>query len=175
VYEKDPCIFFVGSASGGVFKTEDGGKSFKAFFDKEGASSIGAVTVSQNDSNLVWIGLGEGWHRNDAGWGDGIYKTTDGGVTWKNMGLPNSNSFGKIVIDPTNNDIVFAAVLGSEWGYGPDRGVYRTTDAGKNWKKVLYVDEKTGAADIVIDPKNPKNLLAAMWDHIRRPYHVVHP
>jgi photosystem II stability/assembly factor-like uncharacterized protein len=171
VYEKDPHIFFVGSASGGVLKTEDGGKSFKFIFDKEGASSIGAIAVSQTDPNLIWVGPGEGWHRNDAGWGDGIYKTTDGGKTWKNVGLPNSNSFGKIIIDPTNNNIVFAAVLGSEWAYGPDRGVYRTIDGGKNWKKVLYVDDKTGAADIAVDPKNPKNLLAAMWDHLRQPYH----
>lgn len=170
VYEKDPRIFFVGSASGGVFKTEDGGKTFIPFFDREGASSIGAIAVSQNNPDLVWVGPGEGWHRNDAGWGDGIYKTTDRGKTWKNMGLPNSNSFGKIVIDPTNNNVVFAAVLGSQWGHGPDRGVYRTTDGGKSWTKVLYVDEKTGPADIAIDPKNPRNLLAAMWDHIRRPY-----
>src|ERR1700730_15459226 len=107
VYEKDPRIFFVGSASGGVLKTGDGGKTFKFAFDREGASSIGAVAVSQNDPNVVWVGTGEGWHRNDAGWGDGIYKTTDGGTTWKNMGLSNSNSFGKIVIDPTNDNVVF--------------------------------------------------------------------
>ncbi|HEY2975951.1 MAG TPA: hypothetical protein VGJ48_25785 [Pyrinomonadaceae bacterium] len=171
VFEKDPRIFFVGSASGGVLKTEDGGKNFSFIFDKEGASSIGDVVVSQSDRNVVWVGTGEGWHRNDSAWGDGIYKTTDGGKTWKNMGLPNSNSFGKIVIDPTNNNVVFAAVLGSQWGPGSDRGVYRTTDGGKSWKKVLYVEEKTGAADIAIDPKNPKNLLAAMWDHVHRPYH----
>ncbi|HEY3780690.1 MAG TPA: hypothetical protein VGL56_06375 [Fimbriimonadaceae bacterium] len=170
VYDKDPKIFYIGMASGGVFKTTDGGHTTTAVFDREGGSSIGAIALSQQDPNLVWVGPGEGWQRNDIGWGDGIYKSTDGGKSWKNMGLPNVLSFGRIVINPKDNDNVFAAVLGSAWGPGPDRGIYRTKDGGKTWKKVLFVNDRTAGADITVDPKNPKNLVAAMWDHIHRPY-----
>jgi len=161
----------VGSASGGILKTGNGGRSFQFVFDKGGSSAIGAVSVSQTDPNLVWVGTGEGWQRNDSGWGDGIYKSTDGGLTWTNMGLSESNSFSKIVIDPQNNNTVFAAALGSQWGPGPERGIFRTTDDGKTWAKVLYVNGTTGASDLVIDPRNHKELLAAMWDHEHHPYH----
>ncbi len=132
VFEADSRIIFVGSASGGVFKTTDGGRKFSAVFDKGGASTIGAVTVSQQNPDLVWVGTGEGTHRNDDGWGDGIYKSVDGGTTWENMGLPNSYSFSKIVINSKDNNIVLAGVLGSAWGPNEERGVYRTTDGGKS-------------------------------------------
>ena len=115
------------SANGGVLKTIDGGENSRFVFDKEGASSIGAVTVCQKDPNLVWVGTGEGWQRNSVGWGDGIPKSTNGGNSWTKMGLSNSISIAKIVIDPLNSDIVFVAVLGSPWGYGPERGVCKTT------------------------------------------------
>src|SRR5437762_871639 len=164
VYDKEPRIFFVASASGGVFKTESAGASFTAVFDREGSSSIGAVAVSQSNPHVIWVGTGEGTNRNSVGWGDGIYKSPDGGKTWKHMGLPKSYSVSRIVIDPKNENTVYAAVLGSTWGYNPERGVYKTTDGGKTWEKTLYVDEKTGAADLAMDPHNPRNLLAAMWE-----------
>ncbi len=116
VYEKDPKTFYIASCGGGVFKTVDGGKTTRAVFDKYGSSSIGAVALSQKNPNIVWVGTGEGWQRNDIGIGDGIYKSLDGGKTWKNMGLPNSQSIAEIVIHPDNDNIVFVAVLGSAWG-----------------------------------------------------------
>ncbi len=152
VYEKNSDIIYVGSASGGVFKTVNGGKSFKPVFDKYGSSSIGAVAVSQQNPDIVWVGTGEGWHRNDAGWGDGIYKSTDGGKTWKNMGLSNSFSFSKIVIDPRDNNIVLAGVLGSAWGPNEERGLYRIYRCRYYLKKVLYTNVLSGIGDIDTGP-----------------------
>jgi hypothetical protein len=174
VYEKDPWIFYVGSASGGVYKTVDAGNNFAPVFDKYGPLSIGSIAVDQKKSDCVWVGTGESWCRNSVGWGDGIYNTNDGGKTWLHKGLQQSNSIAKIVIHPKNSDVVYVAVAGSPWGYGPDRGVYKTTDGGSTWRKVLYINEKTGAADLAIDPKNPNHLLAAMWDKQRLPYHFRH-
>jgi photosystem II stability/assembly factor-like uncharacterized protein len=173
VYEKEPRIFFVGAASGGVWKTENGGITFAPIFQKEGSSDIGAVAVSQSDPNLIWVGTGESTSRNSAGWGVGIYKTTDGGKTWKNMGLPNSYHFSHILIDPRNSDVVYAGVLGGLWGFNPDRGVYKTTDGGKTWKKVFFVDDRTGVGDIVMDPSNNKTLLVGMWERERFPYNFI--
>lgn len=159
VYEREPRIFYAGAAAGGVWKTQNGGITFKPVFEHEGSSSIGAVAVSQSNPNVVWVGTGEGTKKSDVEWGDGIYKSVDGGKTWKNMGLRQTGSFSKIVIDPQNSNIVVAAALGHTWGYNPERGLYRSTDAGATWKQVLYVDERTGAADLVADPKNPRNML----------------
>lgn len=170
VYEKNSDIFYMGSANGGVLKTTDGGYTAKFVFDKEGSSNIGALAVSQKNPDVVWVGTGEAWQRNSVGGGDGIYKSTDGGKSWKNMGLGLSYSIGKIVIHPTDDNIVFAAVLGSPWGYGPDRGIYKTKDGGKSWGKVLYTDEKSAGTEVIVDPKNPNNMLAALWDHVHRPY-----
>jgi photosystem II stability/assembly factor-like uncharacterized protein len=170
VYEPNSRIFYCGSANGGVLKTTDGGITSKFVFDKEGSASIGAVTVSQKDPNLVWVGTGDRWQRNSVGMGDGVYKSTDGGKTWACLGLKESISIGRIAIHPKDNNIVLVAVLGSPWGYGPDRGIYKTRDGGKTWKKVLYVNEKTAGADVMIDPENPNNVLASMDDHIHRPW-----
>jgi photosystem II stability/assembly factor-like uncharacterized protein len=173
VYEKEPRIFYVGAAGGGVWRTDNGGMTFKPVFDKAGSANVGAVAVSQRDANLVWVGTGEGTSRNSAAWGDGIYKSTDGGTTWKNMGLPNSYHFSRIVIDPRDNNTVYAGVLGQLWGQNPDRGVYKTTDGGKSWKRVLYTDDKGGIADLAMDPSNSRVLLAAVWEHMRKPYTFV--
>jgi photosystem II stability/assembly factor-like uncharacterized protein len=172
VYDNNPSIFFLASGNGGVLKTTDGGKTFSFVFDRAGSSHIGAVAVSQKNPNIVWVGTGEGWQRNSVGTGDGIYKSVDGGKSWQHMGLKGCKSFSKIVLHPGDDNIVFAAGLGSPWGYGPDRGIFKTTDGGKSWKKVLYLDEKSAGTDLIIDPLNPSNMLAALWDHVHRPYGI---
>src|SRR5579864_2084402 len=130
VYEANTAIFYVATAHGGVWKTENNGATFTPIFEKDGLMSIGDVTVSQKDPNLVWVGTGEGNNRQSISWGDGIFKSTDGGKTWKNMGLAHSYHINRIVIDPNDNNIVFAAVQGNLFGSGGERGLYRTTDGG---------------------------------------------
>ena len=173
VYEADPRIFYVASASGGLFKTENNGITFRPVFEREGSISLGAVAVSAKDPNIVWVGTGEGSSRNSVAWGDGVYKSTDGGKTWACMGLKETMHTGKIVIDPANPNIVFVASLGRLWGSSSERGVYKTTDGGKTWENVLFVDEKTGAVDIEMNPKNHRELLASMWQRLRKPYDFI--
>lgn len=160
----DPLINYIGAASGGLWKTEDGGVSWKPIFDDQNVSSIGSVALAPSNPNIVWVGTGETFLIRPAhAMGDGIYKSEDGGKTWQNMGLEKTGRIGRIVIHPSNPDIVYAAALGHTYGPQQERGVYRTTDGGKTWEQVLFVDEGTGAADIAIDPKNPDNLFAGMW------------
>lgn len=170
IYEKEPRIFYVGTASGGVWKTENGGLSMTQVFYKEGSPNIGAVAVSPSDPNIVYVATGEGNSRNSTGWGDGVYKSTDGGQTWAHIGLRECRHFTRLRIDPRNNDVVYAAGMGDLWGYNPDRGVYKTTDGGKTWTKSLYVNEKTGIADLVMNPKNPNELIAGAWEKLRKAY-----
>lgn len=170
VYEKEPRIFYVAAASGGIFKTENGGLTFKPQFQNENSASIGAVAVSQSDPNIVWVGTGEATSRNSVAWGDGVYKSTDGGKTWTNMGLKETMHIGKVVIDPKNPDIVYVAALGRLWGPNPERGVYKTTDGGKTWALVLKSDSDTGAVDLQMDPSNPNILFASMWTRRRWAY-----
>ena len=151
VYEANPAIFYVGTAHGGVWKTTNNGTTFEAQFQDQGLMSIGDVTVSQSNPDLVWVGTGESNNRQSTSWGDGVYKSTDGGKTYTNMGLKTSRFINRIVIDPRNNDVVFVAATGSLWGPGGERGVYKTTDGGKTWKQVLKVDDDTGANDLVMD------------------------
>ena len=167
VYESNPSIFYVGSAHGGVWKTTNAGTTFEAQFQDQGLISIGAIKVSQNNPDLVWVGTGESNNRQSTSWGDGVYKSTDGGKTWMNVGLKTSRFINRIVIDPRNNDIVFVAATGSLFGPGGDRGVYKTTDAGKTWKQVLKVDEDTGANDLVMDATNNQILYASMYQRRR--------
>lgn len=160
----DPLINYIGAASGGLWKTEDGGVSWKPIFDDQNVSSIGSVALAPSNPNIVWVGTGETFLIRPAhAMGDGIYKSEDGGKTWKNMGLEKTGRIGRIVIHPDNPDIVYAAALGHTYGPQQERGVYRTTNGGQTWEQVLFVDEGTGAADIAIDPKNPNNLFAGMW------------
>ena len=161
---------FAGSASGGVWLSTDGGTSWKPVFDKENTLSIGSIKVNQKNPSEVWVGTGEGNPRNSVNTGRGIYKSIDGGLTWKNMGLEETKTIHRIIIDAHNPDIVYAAAMGSPWGPNEDRGVFKTIDGGKNWKKILFVDAKTGAADMVMDPTNPNKLLVAMWEHERKPW-----
>ncbi|MGA9269207.1 MAG: glycosyl hydrolase [Lutimonas sp.] len=160
----DPMINYVGAASGGLWKTEDGGVTWKPVFDEQSASSIGSVAIAHSDPEQVWVGTGETFIIRPAhAMGDGIYKSEDAGKTWTHMGLEKTGRIGRVVIHPTNPDIVYAAALGHTFGPQEDRGVYKTTDGGKSWKRILFIDENTGAADIALDPKNPDRLLVGMW------------
>ncbi len=168
-----PNIYYVGAAGGGVFKTIDGGISWKAIFEKESTSSVGAIALAPSNPNLVWVGTGEGKPRNDVITGHGVYFSPDAGASWKFMGLADAGQIANVIVHPTNPDIVFVAALGHVWGPNADRGVYRTTDAGKTWQKVLFVDDKTGACDLVMQPGNPLVLFAAMWNFVRHPWELV--
>src|ERR1044071_1658013 len=167
VYEPNPAIFYVGTAHGGVWKTTNGGTTFEAQFQTQGLMSVGDVTVSQNNPDLVWVGSCESNNRQSTSWGDGVYKSTDGGKTWTNMGLKTSRFINRIVIDPRNNDVVRVAATGSLFGPGGERGVYKTTDGGKTWKQTLKVDDDTGANDLAIDPSNNKILYASTYQRRR--------
>ena len=159
--------WYVGVASGHVWKTMNNGTTFEPVFDNYGSYSIGIVVMDPNHSNVVWIGTGENNHQRALGYGDGVYKTTDAGKTWKNMGLKESRQIGGIVIDPKNSDIVYVAAEGSVWGPGGERGLYKTTDGGKTWKKILEISENTGVNNILMDPRN-SNVLYATSEQRRR-------
>ncbi|HEX6974409.1 MAG TPA: hypothetical protein VF147_08410, partial [Vicinamibacterales bacterium] len=167
VYEANPAIFYVGTAHGGVWKTINNGTTFDAQFQDQGLMSIGDIAVSQSNPDLVWIGTGESNNRQSTSWGDGVYKSTDGGKTWTNVGLKSSRYINRVVIDPRNNDTVLVAATGSLWGPGGERGVFKTTDGGKTWKQTLKVDDDTGANDLVMDPNDSKILYASTYQRRR--------
>ncbi len=167
IYEADPCIFYVATASGGLLKTTNNGVGFTHQFDFETTVSIGAVAVAATDPDLVWIGTGEENPRNSVSYGDGVYKSTDGGETWTNMGLAESFQIGDIIIDPNDPNIVYVAALGRLYGPNEERGLFKTVDGGETWTKVLYVDEKTGVLDIEMHPSDPSILLAATYERKR--------
>src|SRR5438132_6704334 len=144
VNESDPTTYWIATASGGLLKTINNGVTFQHQFDREETVSIGDVCVAPSDPNIVWVGTGENNPRNSVSYGDGVYKSTDGGKTWKNMGLKKSFQIGRIVVHPKDPNIVYVGALGRLYGPSPERGVYKTTDGGTNWKKILHVDEKTG-------------------------------
>jgi photosystem II stability/assembly factor-like uncharacterized protein len=169
----DPRTLYAGAASGGVWKSVNGGLTWEPVFDDQPVASIGAIAVSQKSPDVVWVGTGEGNVRNSASVGNGVYRSLDGGKTWTHMGLDSTERIARIVLHPTDPDVAWVAALGREWGENPERGVFLTEDGGKTWKKVLYVDDKTGAADLVIDPSNPRRLLAAMWQYRRWPWRLA--
>jgi len=164
---RNPDVVWVGAANGGIWKSINRGTTFKPVFE-EYPQSIGTIAIDQNHPDTVWAGLGEVWTRNSVSVGSGIYKTIDGGEKWEFMGLPESERIGRILINPANPDIVFAAVLGALWGDSEDRGVYRTADGGKSWTKVLYVSPSAGCADMVMDPADPSVIYASLWDYRRQ-------
>jgi photosystem II stability/assembly factor-like uncharacterized protein len=166
----NPDIIFVGVSIGGVWKSTDGGVRWKPIFDTQPVSAIGAVSIFQPNPSIVWVGTGEGNPRNSASVGNGIYKSLDGGESWKHVGLERTERIHRIVLHPSNENVAFAAAMGQMWGENPDRGVFKTTDGGSTWRKVLYVNEKTGCADLVVDPNNPNKLFAAMWEYRRWPW-----
>lgn len=159
----DPRTYYAGAASGGIFKSSDGGATWEPIFDDTPASSVGSLAVAPSDPNVVWAGTGESFIRANISIGDGIYRSVDAGRYWENRGLEKTGRIGRIVIHPRDPDTVFAAALGHAYGPQPERGVYRTRDGGETWERVLFVDENTGAIDIVMDPNNPRILFAAMW------------
>ena len=167
VYEADPSVWWVATASGGLLKTENNGVTFVHQFDHEATVSIGDVCVAQSNKDIVWVGTGENNPRNSVSYGDGVYKSTDGGKTWTNMGLKKSFQTGRIIVHPKNPDIVYVGALGRLYGPNEDRGFYKTTDGGKTWNKVLYVDDKTGVIDIAMHPADPETLLVATWERQR--------
>jgi photosystem II stability/assembly factor-like uncharacterized protein len=158
-----PYVYYVGAASGGIFKSTDGGIHWDPIFDSQPVSSIGSLAVAASDSNVIWAGTGESYIRSHISVGNGIYKSLDAGKTWAAMGLEKTGRIGNVIIDPRNPDIVLACALGHAYGPQPERGVFRTTDGGKNWEKVLFVDENTGCSDLGMDPNNPRILYAGMW------------
>lgn len=160
----DPMVNYIGAASGGLWKTMDGGINWNPIFDDQEVSSIGSVALAPSNPNIVWVGTGETFVIRPAhAMGDGIYKSEDAGKTWKRMGLEKTGRIGRVIVHPTNPDIVYAAALGHTYGPQKERGVYKTTDGGKTWKQILFIDEHTGAAEMAIDPKNPDRLLVGMW------------
>ncbi|MBA0086386.1 MAG: glycosyl hydrolase, partial [Acidobacteria bacterium Pan2503] len=165
-----PNTYYFGATGGGVWKTTDGGISWDPLFDKQPVSSIGAIAVADSDPNVIYVGTGEACIRGNLSFGDGVYKSTDAGKTWTNVGLKDTRHVGAVIVHPANPDIVFVAALGHAYGPNTDRGVFRTRDGGKTWDKVLYLDDRTGAIDVVFDPQNPHILFAAMWEGWRTPW-----
>ncbi len=169
VHEGDRLTVYIGSASGGVWKSTNGGTTYKPVFDKEPVQSIGAVAVDPSNHKIVWVGTGESWTRNSVSIGDGIYKSTDGGETWTNMGLRNSERIAKVIVDPSDSNTVYACVPGKLWSDSDDRGLYKTSDGGKTWSKILKGSNlSTGCSMISLDRQNPKTIYAGLWDFRRK-------
>jgi len=163
-----PSEYYVATASGGVWKTNNWGNIYKPIFDGQGAYSIGCVTIDPSNPNIVWVGTGENNNQRSVAYGDGVYKSMDGGASWKNMGLKNSEHIGKIIVHPDNSDVVWVAAIGPLWSDGGERGVYKTIDGGENWELVLEIDKYTGVTDLIIDPRNPQVLYAAAMQRSRK-------
>jgi photosystem II stability/assembly factor-like uncharacterized protein len=170
VVESNPNIVYVGTASGGVWKTTNNGTTWEPVFDKESVSTIGDIAIAPSDPAVVWVGTGEPNNRQSSSWGDGIYKSLDAGKTWQKMGLTATHHIGRIVIHPRNPEVVYAAALGHLWGPNPERGVYKTTDGGKTWNQVLKINDDTGVSDIAMDPESPDTLYAAAYERRRTPF-----
>ncbi len=166
----NPDIIYVGTASGGVWKSADRGVTWNPIFDEQKLINIGSVAICQSNPDVVWVGTGEGNPRNSINIGGGIFKSLDGGKTWKMMGLENTKNIHRIIIDPRDENVVYAGVIGNPYGEHPERGVFKTVDGGNTWEKILYVDEKTGVGEMVMDPQNPNKLLVNMWEHKRWPW-----
>ncbi len=167
---RDPNLYYVGSAGGGVWKTTDGGAAWKPVFDRESVGAIGAVAIDSSNEDVVWVGTGESNPRNDVSYGDGVYKSTDGGKTWTNVGLRGTKYISRILIDPTDPQHVIVGALGDVFANSPDRGVYVTYDGGKTWQKTLYIGPESGISDLASSPKAPNVIFAGVWEFQRRPW-----
>jgi photosystem II stability/assembly factor-like uncharacterized protein len=167
----DPGTYYFGAVAGGVWKTTDGGANWAPLFDKESISSIGAIAVAPSDHNVIYVGTGEAAVRGNISYGTGVYKSVDAGKTWKNIGLKDTRHIGALIVDPRNADIVLVAALGHIFGPNQERGIFRTTDGGKNWTKVLSKDQDTGGIEVVFDPQNSNLVYAALWQARRQPWH----
>lgn len=166
----DPDVIYIGAAAGGIWKSENSGHTWTPIFENEGAASIGAIAIYQKNPSIIYVGTGEGNPRNSQNSGRGMYKTMDGGNTWHLLGLENTRQIHRVIVHPSNPDIVWAGVSGASWGESEDRGVYKTIDGGQSWTKVLYVNKTTGVSDMVVDPSNPNKLIVGMWEHARKPW-----
>ncbi|HKV91746.1 MAG TPA: glycosyl hydrolase [Candidatus Angelobacter sp.] len=166
----EPNVFYFGAVAGGVWKSTDSGVNWQPIFDKEPIASIGAIAVAPSDHNVIYVGTGEACIRGNITYGDGVYKSVDGGKTWKNLGLKDTRHIGAVIIDSKDPNIVMVAALGHAYGQNEERGVFRTTDGGATWQKVLYKDNKTGAIDVVFDPHNPNTVFASLWEVYRTPW-----
>jgi photosystem II stability/assembly factor-like uncharacterized protein len=167
VLESNPSVYYVAMAIGGLWKTTNNGTTFEPIFQNEEVSSVGDVAIAANDANLVWVGTGENNNRQSSSWGGGIYKSTDGGRTWKNMGLADTRHIARVIVDPVDHDVVYVAALGHLWGPNKERGIFKTSDGGLTWSNVLFVDNDTGATELVMDPSNNKVLYAATYQRRR--------
>ncbi len=163
-------VMYVGTASGGLWQSKSAGIKWEPIFDNELTASIGAVKIDPNNPDVIWVGTGEGNPRNSLNGGYGVYKSIDGGKSWTSMGLEDTRHIHRILIDPSNSNTVYVGAIGSPWGTHPERGVFKTTDGGKSWRKVLFTNEQSGIADMVMDPLNPNKIIAAMWEHKRDPW-----
>ncbi len=167
----NPNIIYVAHSSASLFKSTNGGITLESVFDVGNTLSIGAIAISPENPDVVYVGTGEGTVRNSASFGDGMYKTLDGGKTWKHLGLTDTERFSRIAVNPLHPQIVYAAAMGHEWGPNKERGLYRSTDGGINWKQILYVNDSTGASDVALDPVNPNIVYAGMYDYLRQPWY----
>src|SRR5258707_8559449 len=170
----DPSTYYAGAASGGIFKSTDGGNAWLPIFDSQPVAAIGALAVAQSNPSIVWAGTGEAWAIRDSDViGDGVYKSTDAGKTWSHMGLDETGRIGRILIHPTNPDIVFACSIGRITAPQQERGVFRTTDGGVHWDRVLFVDENTGCSGLSMDAKNPRTIWAGTWQVEMHPWAML--
>lgn len=169
----EPNVYYMGAVAGGVWKTIDGGHRWEPLFDRQSVSSIGSIAVAPSNHDIIYVGTGEACIRGDISYGDGVYKSVDGGKTWKNVGLRDTRHIGAVIVDPKDPNIVFVAALGHAYGPNPERGIFRSTDGGATWAKVLYKDERTGGIDIVFDPHASSILYAALWEANRTPFSLT--
>lgn len=170
VVNSAPEHIYIGSASGGVWESKDGGLEWKPIFDDQPALAIGAIKINQQNPSEIWVGTGEGNPRNSQNSGKGIFRTLDGGKTWMNMGLTNTSVIHRILIDFHDPSTIYVGAAGSQWGPNPERGVYKSTDSGNTWNRVLYSNDTSGIADMVMDPTNPRKIIAALYQHMRTPW-----
>ena len=168
--DENPQIIYAGSASGGLWKSTSGGITWSPIFDEEKVHSIGAISIYQKNPSIIWVGTGEGNPRNSLNMGFGVYRSMDAGQTWQPMGLEKTKAIHRIIVHPDDPNTVYVGAIGSPWGEQEDRGLYKTTDGGKTWKKILYIDTKTGVGEMIMDPNNPNKIFVNMWEHRRYPW-----
>jgi len=166
----DPQTYYFGAASGGVWKSVDGAAHWSPLFDKEAVASIGSIAIAPSDSNVIYVGTGEGCLRGNISYGNGVYRSNDGGKSWSNMGLRDTQHIPKVLVDPRNSEVILVAAMGHAFAPNEERGVFRSTDGGKSWTKTLYVDDRTGATDLAFAPSNPNIVFAGMYQVQRQPW-----
>ncbi len=174
VHPQHKSTWYVAVASGGVWKTTNAGTTWSPVFEREGSYSVGAVTIDPRNPDTIWVGSGEANNQRSVGWGDGVYRSDDGGRTWRNLGLKQSEHIGRIAIDPRDSNVVYVAAYGPLWSAGGDRGLYKTSDGGKTWKKILEIGEHTGVAEVALDPANPDVILASAHQRRRHVWTLIH-